>query len=273
MDALGRRREDDRPAAVGRAAHPVDLLAEEEVTLVERADLLERRAPDEHARAHHPLHGALLVVGEATAVEGVQRLRPRRELAEVEVLRRDAPERREAADRALQRPVGVEEPRADDGGARMPRRPRTAAARAASPTSQASALRTRTCSPRVSATPRFQPAASPRFSASTTRTAGNRSRTNATVAVARAVVDDDGVERGDALEAVLDPRQRVVRDDDAGEAPGVSHAPPSPAAPRRAPPPRGGWRPRAGRAPWSRGRRGTRRRTPGRRGRRRSRGS
>ena len=272
MDALGRGREDDRPAAVGRTAHPVDLLAEEEVALVERPDVLERGAPDEHAGAHHPLHGALLVVGEATGVEGVQRLRPRRQLAEVEVLRRDAPERGEAADRPLQRAVGVEEPRADDGGARMPRGrgqqllagvidepcvrvedQDVLAARlgdAEVPAGREPAVL------RLDDPHRGEPLAD------------ERDRP-----VARAVVDDDRVERRDALEALLDPRQRVVGDDDAGEAPRVSHAPREPGRPRRAPPPRGGWRPRARRAPWSRGRRGSRRRRPGRRGRRRSRGS
>ena len=41
--------------------------------------------------------------------------------------------------------------------------------------------------------------------------------------VGRAVVDDDGLGAGDALEAPLDPRQRVVGHDDAGGA-RVSHA-------------------------------------------------
>ena len=43
-------------------------------------------------------------------------------------------------------------------------------------------------------------------------------------AVARAVVDDDRLEGGDALEALLEPGQRVVGDDDAGEPTRVSHA-------------------------------------------------
>ena len=51
-------------------------------------------------------------------------------------------------------------------------------------------------------------------------------------AVARAVVDDDGLDPAQRVEALLDPRQRVVGDDDRGDARRVSHARP-PAAPRR----------------------------------------
>ena len=77
--------------------------------------------------------------------------------------------------------------------------------------------------------PMFQPAPRPRFSASTTRTSGKRSRTNADGAVARAVVDDDRLDPAQRVEALLDPRQRVVGDDDGGDA-RLSHA-----RPRRAP--------------------------------------
>ena len=52
---------------------------------------------------------ARLVVVEVARVEGIQRARARRELAQEEVLGRQPPERGKAADRALERPVGVEE--------------------------------------------------------------------------------------------------------------------------------------------------------------------
>ena len=62
-------------------------------------------------------------------------------------------------------------------------------------------------------------------------------------AVGRAVVDHDGLGAGDARQAPLDPGERVVRDDDAGDARAVvSHA-------RAADASRGGTPPRAGSRP------------------------
>ena len=66
--------------------------------------------------------------------------------------------------------------------------------------------------------PRFQPAARPTFSCSISVTSGNRSRTNVDRPVGGAVVDDDRPDARDAREALLDPRQGVVGDDDAGDA-------------------------------------------------------
>ena len=49
------------PARLAEAVGPVRLLAEEEERLVERADLLDRLAPDEHAGAHQELRLAHLL--------------------------------------------------------------------------------------------------------------------------------------------------------------------------------------------------------------------
>src|SRR6476619_4068818 len=87
VDAPRRGREQHVPPRIGRAAHPVDLLAEEEVALVERPDLVVGAASQEEAGPHDPLHLALALVVEARAVERVQRARARRARAEGEVLR------------------------------------------------------------------------------------------------------------------------------------------------------------------------------------------
>ena len=55
VHALRAREEAHLPAGLAEAVAPVGLLAEEEERLVERADLLDRLAADEHARAHHDL--------------------------------------------------------------------------------------------------------------------------------------------------------------------------------------------------------------------------
>ena len=141
MDELRAREEDDLPARLREAVAPVGLLAEEEEVLVERPDLLDRLAPDEHDRAHHELGLEHRVVVEAARVEPVQRPRPRRELAQEEVLGREPPQRREAAHGALQRAVRVQR-----GAARRQRRPACSSAKATSrstpsPTTHASALR------------------------------------------------------------------------------------------------------------------------------------
>ena len=119
VHALGAGEEQDLPAGLPEAVAPVRLLAEEEERLVQRADLLDGLAPHEHAGAHHDLDLALLVVLEPARIERVEQLRARRELAQEEVLGREPPQRREAAHRALQRPVGVQELGADDRGLRM----------------------------------------------------------------------------------------------------------------------------------------------------------
>ena len=63
----------------------------------------------------------------------------------------------------------------------------------------------------------FQPAPSPRFSASISRTSGIALAHERDRAVARSVVDDDGLDAAQRVEARLDPRKRVVRDDDGGD--------------------------------------------------------
>src|SRR3982751_4824038 len=66
-------REQHLPARLYEAVVPVGLLAEEEEVLVEPADLLDRRPPDEHHRTHYELCLAHRVVLEATGVERIQR--------------------------------------------------------------------------------------------------------------------------------------------------------------------------------------------------------
>ena len=111
VDAPRRGREHDAPARIGGAAHPVDLLAEEEVPLVERPDRVVRAAAQEKARPHHPLHLALALVVEARSVERIEGARAQR--SEMRVLGREPPQRRVAADGALERPVAVLQARPD----------------------------------------------------------------------------------------------------------------------------------------------------------------
>ena len=119
VHGLRSREEEHVPARLVEAVAPVGLLAEHEEVLVEMPDLVGRVAADEQASAEEPVDLPHLVVVEAARVEGVQHARPRRQLAEKEVLGREPPQRRKRAGRALQRPVRIEEPRADDGGIRM----------------------------------------------------------------------------------------------------------------------------------------------------------
>ena len=142
-------------------------------------------------RAHHEVRLAHARRGRSRRVERVQRARARRELAQEEVLGREAPRRRKAAHGRLQPAVGMTQARPDDGRARVrvrergePSRPRRRAPRRP----RSGSARTR---PTSRAMPRFQPAPSPRFSCSTSRTSGKRSRTNVDRAVGRAVIDDD----------------------------------------------------------------------------------
>src|ERR1051325_6405246 len=119
MDELGAREEEYLPPRLPEAVAPVGLLAEHEVVLVEEPYGIGGLAADEHAGAHHELGLPHLVVPEPRRVERIQRARARRELAQEEVLGREAPEAREAADRTLQRAVRVQQLRADDGGFRV----------------------------------------------------------------------------------------------------------------------------------------------------------
>ena len=271
VDAVRIGGEDDRPAAIGRTPHPVDLLAEEEVALVEPADLVERGATDKHARPHHPVHLALARVVEPGSVEGVQRARPRGELPQVEELGGEPPRGREAAHRPLQRPVRVEQARRDE------RRPRMPAGRVDEPRERVldepgvcveheDVVGSGLCDAPVPA--RCEAAVLGLDDANGREPVpddGDR-------VVRGGVVYDDGVDPGDALEASLDPRQRVVRDHDARDGARVlTHAPPVCAS--RAPPRRGGSARPATRGGSSRGRTGNPQRTPCWRGRRRSPGS
>src|SRR5207247_894114 len=111
--------EEHLPARPVEAVAPVGLLAEHEEVFVEEPDRVRRVTAHEQARAEEPLHLARLVVGEAGAVESVQRPRPRAELTQEEVLGRQPPERGKAPHRALQRSVLVPEPRPHDGGLGM----------------------------------------------------------------------------------------------------------------------------------------------------------
>ena len=114
MDALGVGQEDDVPPRPPGTEVPVGLLAEQEEALVGEPELGERGPSDEHARTHDGLDDAHLVVVEAAGVERVQRGRARRELAQTEILGRQAPERREATNRPLQGSVRVREARRDE---------------------------------------------------------------------------------------------------------------------------------------------------------------
>ena len=152
---------------------------------------------------------------EPRRVERVQRMGPRRELAQEEVLGRQPPRGREPAHRALQRPVRVDQPRPDDGGARVRlaeldqpvdrvadypgvsvQDQEPAAARFAHPAVPAG----REAPILLLDEPRFREAI-----------ANELERP-----VRRAVVDDDGLVAAHALETALHVRQRVQRHHDDG---------------------------------------------------------
>src|SRR5919106_325270 len=114
VHALRSGEEDDLPAGLPEPVAPVRLLAEEEEVLVGRTDGLDRRAAHQHAGTHDALHLAHLVVVESARVERVDRSRAWRELAQEEVLGREPPRRREAANRALQGAVRIRQARPDD---------------------------------------------------------------------------------------------------------------------------------------------------------------
>ena len=247
VHALRPREEDDLPAGLAEAVRPVRLLAEEEERLVERADLLDRLAPHEHAGAHQELRLAHLLVVEPARVERVQRLRARRELAEEEVLGREPPERREAPHRPLQRAVGVEQPRPDDRGVRA------LVGEGDEPAQRALGQpRVRVQDQEVAARRLLDPTVPAGGQADVLLLDHARVRElladDVGAAVAGAVVDDDDLLAAHALEAALDPRQRVVGDDDDGRVrhtgarharrPAARAAPPRAGSGRRAPPSR-----------------------------------
>ena len=119
VHGLGAGEEEDTPTRLAEPVAPVGLLAEHEEVLVEQADLVRGVAADEQAGAEQPVDLAHPVVVEAALVEGVQGLRPRRQLAQEQVLGREPPEGWKRARRALQRPVGIEQTRSDDRRVRM----------------------------------------------------------------------------------------------------------------------------------------------------------
>ena len=238
VDAARLRREQRLPAGLREAVEPVDLLAEEEEARVRQADLVDRSAAHEQAGAHHALDLALGGVVEAGAVEGVQQLRARAELPQVVVLGREPPLGREATHRALQRAVEVEQLRGDDRHVRVR-------------ISDRDHLRERVSDKPGIRVQDQHPAARrdlldpPRPACGEAavrllehRDGGEPLPHELDGAVARVVVDDDGLDPLDAREALLDPRQRVVGRDDDGR---VIHPPPR-ASHRHAPTPRAGSR-------------------------------
>ena len=84
------REEQHLPAGPAEARQPVDLLAEHEEVLVEQPDRVGGLAADEQRRAVEPVDLGQLVVREVAAVERVQEARVRSELADEQVLRREA---------------------------------------------------------------------------------------------------------------------------------------------------------------------------------------
>src|SRR5207253_4460982 len=90
----GTREEQEPPAGLPEAVRPVGLLAEEEERVVGRADLLDRLPPDEPHGAQQHLGLAYPLMVEAAPVERVQRPCAGRELAQVQELGREPPERR-----------------------------------------------------------------------------------------------------------------------------------------------------------------------------------
>ena len=235
VHALGAREEHDLPARLPEPVAPVRLLAEEEVVLVEEADLVDRLATNEHARAHHDLAIAHLVVVEATRVERVERPRSRRELAQEEVLGREPPQRREPAHRALQRPVRVQQARPERRPHGATRPANSTRRSSASPTSQASAFRMRTYRLSVSRMPDVPAGTETTVlrldHADLREPLANEARPCRRASRCRRRAS----RRRDAREALLDPGQRVVRDDDDRDVL-VTHARPAAACLRGRPP-------------------------------------
>ena len=119
VDELRLGRELDGPAGDTEAATEIHLVVEHEERRVETADLVERLAANEYSCPGDELRLTLRTVVEIRSVEGVQKLRARREPAEEEVLGREAPESWKAADRKLHAPIEIQEPGTDEGRARV----------------------------------------------------------------------------------------------------------------------------------------------------------
>jgi hypothetical protein len=85
------------PAGGDEAVTPIHFLAEDEEVLVGQADRIDRFASRQQAGSHQEVGFAHAVVLESAGIEGIQQPRPRRQLAQEEVLRRQAPGRRKAA--------------------------------------------------------------------------------------------------------------------------------------------------------------------------------
>ena len=216
MHHLGAGEEVDAPAGLAEAVAPVGLLAEHEEVLVEESDLVRGVAPDEQAGTEEPVDLAHLVVVETALVEGVQRTRARRQLAQEEVLGREPPQRRKGARGALQRPVGVEQPRPDDGRIRVlvgePRQLRDAVAGDPG---------IRVQQQEVAAGGEPHPGVVAAAHADVLLLDHARFREpppdDLQRLVGRAVVDHDRLVTAHALEAALDPLRRVEGDDDDGD--------------------------------------------------------
>ena len=234
VHALRAREEEDLPARLPEAVAPVRLLAEEEEVLVEQADLVDRAPADEHARAHDELGLAHLVVVEAARVEA----RSAPPCAARACAGRSTRSRAATASGTRGPTAAASRPGSAGAARRPPRRGRRSAnATRRSSASADGATRPRSGAartrPAVSADARVPARAEAAVLDSTSATSGKRSRTKATVPSRRAVVDDDRLRAGEALEALLDPRQRVVRDDDDRDV-AVSHARPAAASRRGA---------------------------------------
>ena len=206
------RREQHLPPVAAEPVAPVRLLAEEEKALVEQPDLVNCGPAREHDGAHHEVRLPHVRVVETTRVEGVQRLRARSELAQEQVLGGEAPRCRKAAHRGLKPTVGIAEARTDDG------RPRMRVGELGEPFDRVAErpgvgvededVRSG-CLADAAIPARSEPAVllldQPNGGKPVTH---ERDRP-----VRRAVVHDNGLVARDALEALLEPRQRVVRND------------------------------------------------------------
>ena len=216
VNRLRPREEPDLPPGLAEPIAPVGLLAEHEVALVEAADSVDRLAANEQAGAHQELRLTLRVVVEAACVEGVERARARCELAQEQVLGRDPPDARKAADRALEGAVGVAQARAYD------RRVRVRLGEA------------HQCVQRAGGEPRVrvqEQVPAPRRGPHAGVVAGSEAlvllldhdglgealANEVERAVRGAVVDDDELRSRDALQSLLHPGQGVVRHDDRGD--------------------------------------------------------
>src|SRR6266566_942452 len=115
MNGLRIGDEDDLPPRLAEPVRPVGLLAEHEESLVEETNGISGLTPHEQNSTLERFDLARRVVMETAAVESVQYTGARRKLAQEQVLGREPPDRGEAPYRALQRPVGVDQPRPRKG--------------------------------------------------------------------------------------------------------------------------------------------------------------